>query len=307
MIDSKFTGNAAAFIASVLFGASVVATRMAVGSIPPLSLAFLRFGQGGVILLIALLILRPGLLRIKLSDLPYLTLLGAVLFTIFPITFNVSLKYTEASRGALMLATVPLWSAGLARIARSEHLRLRQVGGIIVALVGVAVVLAERGLTWQGGSWALVGDLLMLLTAICGAIYGVLAQKMLKKYNALTVTTYAMLIGSCLLIPAAFVEGFSQALTKIDLQTASLIMFLGICGGAVGYFLWTFALAHLTPTQVAVYINLNLMVATILGAALLAEKLTQVFIAGFVAVLIGVLLVNWPTKIVTEPLPDTSR
>jgi len=307
MMDSKFTGNAAAFIASVLFGASVVATRVAVGSIPPLNLAFLRFGQGGVILLISLLIFRPGLLRVKFRDLPYLTLLGAILFTIFPITFNVSLKYTEASRGALMLATVPLWSAGLARIAKSEHLILRQVSGIILTLGGVAIVLAERGLTWQGGSWALVGDLLMLLTAICGAIYGVLAQKMLKKYNALTVTTYAMLTGSCLLIPAAFVEGFSQALTKIDLQTASLIMFLGICGGALGYFLWTFALAHLTPTQVAVYINLNLMVATILGAALLAEKLTLVFIAGFVAVLIGVLLVNWPTKIVAEPLPDVSR
>jgi drug/metabolite transporter (DMT)-like permease len=48
------------------------------------------------------------------------------------------------------------------------------------------------------------------------------------------------------------------------------------------------------------------MVATILGAALLAEKLMLVFIAGFVAVLIGVLLVNWPTKIVTEPLPDAN-
>ena len=306
MIERNFVGNSAAFIAAVLFGASVVATRVAVGSIPPLSLAFLRFGQGGLILLIALLILRPGLLRIQLGDLPYLTLLGGVLFTIFPITFNVSLKYTEASRGALMLATVPLWSAGLARIAKSEHLSLRQVGGILLTLVGVAVVLAERGLKWQGGSWALVGDLLMLLTAICGAIYGVLAQKMLKKYNALTVTTYAMLTGSCLLIPAAFVEGFSQALTNIDLQTACLILFLGICGGAVGYFLWTFALAHLTPTQVAVYINLNPMVAAILGAALLAEKLTLVFIAGFVAVLIGVLLVNWPTKMVTEPLPDAS-
>jgi drug/metabolite transporter (DMT)-like permease len=46
------------------------------------------------------------------------------------------------------------------------------------------------------------------------------------------------------------------------------------------------------------------MVAAILGAALLAEKLTLVFIAGFVAVLIGVLLVNWPTKMATEPLPD---
>jgi len=302
MIDRNFMGNSAAFSAAALFGASVVATRVAVGSIPPLNLAFLRFGQGGLILLIFLLILKPGLLRIKLSDLPYLTLLGAVLFTIFPISFNIGLKYTEASRGALMLATLPLWSAWLARIAKSEHLTLRQVGGIILTLSGVAAVLVERGLKWQGGSSMLVGDLLMLLTAICGAFYGVLAQKMLKKYHPITVTTYAMLSGTCLLIPAAIVEGLSQALTKIDLQAAGLILFLGICGGALGYFLWTLALAHLTPTQVAVYINLNPMVAAILGAALLAEKLTLVFIAGFVAVLIGVLLVNWPTKIVKEPI-----
>jgi len=306
MMDRNVIGNFAAFCAAALFGASVVATRVAVGTIPPLSLAFLRFGQGGLILLIFLFTLKPDLLRIKLNDLPYLTLLGAVLFTIFPITFNVGLKYTEASRGALLLATLPLWSAWLARIAKSEHLTLRQVGGIILTLSGVAFVLAERGLKWQGGSWALVGDLLMLLTAICGAVYGVLAQKMLKKYKAITVTTYAMLTGTCLLIPAVWVEGFSRALTNIDLQAAGLILFLGICGGALGYFLWTFALAKLTPTQVAVYINLNPMVAAILGAVLLSEKLTLVFIAGFVAVLIGVLLVNWPAKMVAEPLPDAS-
>ena len=306
MSDRNFIGNTAAFIAAALFGASVVATRAAVGSIPPLSLAFLRFGQGGLILLFFLLIRRPNLLRVKLNDLPYLALLGVVLFTIFPITFNVGLKFTEASRGALMLSTMPLWSAWLARIAKSEHLTLRQVGGITLTLGGVAVALVERGLTWQGGSWALAGDLLMLLTAICGAVYGVLAQKMLKKYKAITVTTYAMLIGTCLLIPAAFVEGFSQALTNIDLKAAGLILFLGICGGAIGYLLWTFALAHLTPTQVAVYVNLNPMVATILGAALLAEKLTLVFIVCFVAVLAGVLLVNWPAKIVAKSLPDAS-
>ena len=306
MSDHNFIGNSAAFSAAALFGASVVATRVAVGTIPPLSLALIRFGQGGLILLIFLLILKPGLLRIKLNDLPYLVLLGAVLFTIFPITFNVGLKYTEASRGALMLATLPLWSAWLARFAKSEHLTLRQVGGIILTLSGVAVVLAERGLTWQGDSRAFLGDVLMLLTAVCGAIYGVLAQKMLKKYKAITVTAYAMLTGTCLLIPAAWVEGFSGALTKIDLQAASLLLFLGICGGALGYFLWTFALVHLTPTQVAVYVNLNPMVAAILGAALLAEKLTLVFITGFVAVLIGVLLVNWPTRMAAEPLPDAN-
>ena len=300
MSDGKFVGNGAAFIAAALFGASVVATRVAVGSVPPLSLAFLRFGQGGLILLLFLFVRQPGHLRVKLSDLPYLALMGAVMFTIFPITFNVGLKFTEASRGALMLSTMPLWSAWLARIARSEHLTLRQVGGITLTLCGVAVALAERGLTWQGVSLALVGDLLMLLTAVSGAVYGVLAQKMLKKYNVMTVTTYAMLIGTCLLFPAAFVEGLSQAITKIDLRSTSLILFLGICGGAIGYLLWTFALSHLTPTQVAVYVNLNPMVATVLGAALLAERLTLVFTVCFVEVLAGVLLVNWPTKIVAK-------
>ncbi len=296
MNDRNLIGNSSAFVAAALFGASVVATRVAVGTVPPLSLAFLRFGQGGLLLLLFLLLRRPDLVRVRLSDIPYLALMGAVLFTIFPITFNVGLKFTEASRGALMLSTMPLWSAWLARIAKSEHLSLRQVGGIVLTLCGVASVLAERGLTWHGGSWPLVGDLLMLLTAISGAVYGVLAQKMLKKYKAITVTTYTMLIGTCLLIPAVYVEGFSQALTKIDLRAGCLILFLGICGGAVGYYLWTFALAHLTPTQVAVYVNLNPMVATVLGAALLAEKLTLVFVVSFAAVLAGVLLVNWPAK-----------
>jgi drug/metabolite transporter (DMT)-like permease len=43
-----------------------------------------------------------------------------------------------------------------------------------------------------------------------------------------------------------------------------------------------------------VYINLNPLVAMVLAAALLAERLTVIFAAGFGAVVLGVLLVNWP-------------
>ena len=55
---------------------------------------------------------------------------------------------------------------------------------------------------------------------------------------------------------------------------AILIIFLGVFGGTLGYFFWTFALTHLTPTQVAVYVNVNPMVAIILGAVLLKEEIT---------------------------------
>ena len=166
---------------------------------------------------------------------------------------------------------------------------------------GVGLALAERGLGWQGGLGSLAGDALMLLTALCGAAYGVLAQRALARYSALTVTTYAMVLGTALLVPAALVEGLVGVFPKLGPQTVALLVFLGVFGGALGFFLWTFALTRLTPTQVTVYINLNPLVAMVLAAVLLAEHLTIIFAAGFGVVLLGVLLVNWPKR--TEAAP----
>ena len=168
------------------------------------------------------------------------------------------------------------------------------------------MALAERGLGWQGGLESLAGDGLMLMTALCGAVYAVLAPRALARYDALTVTTYAMMLGTLLLLSAALVEGLVGVLSHLDGQTVALLVFLGVFGGALGFFLWTFALTRLTPTQVAVYINLNPLVAMVLAAALLAEHLTIIFVAGFGAVLLGVLLVNWPKRTQAAPA-DCSR
>ena len=86
MILHNFSGNFAAFLAAGLFGASVVATRVAVQEIPPLNLAVLRFGQGGLILFLCLFIGARDLLKVKRHDLPFLVLLRAILFAVFPVT-----------------------------------------------------------------------------------------------------------------------------------------------------------------------------------------------------------------------------
>jgi drug/metabolite transporter (DMT)-like permease len=299
----RLAANAGAFVAAVLFGSSVVAVRVAVQEVPPLSLAVLRFGQGGLLLLLVLLLVGTrNLLRVKWHDLPLLLLLGALLFAVFPVTFNASLRLIEASRGALVLATIPLWSALLARISRSERLTPRQVVGVFLSLAGVGLALAERGVGSQGGLGSLAGDGLMLVTALCGAAYAVLAQRAFARYNALTVTTYAMVFGTLLLLPLALIEGLVGVLPHLDRQTVVLLVFLGVFGGALGFFLWTFALTQLMPTQVAVYINLNPLVAMLLAAVLLAEHLTIVFSAGFGVVLLGVLLVNWPRRTGAAPV-----
>lgn len=288
--------NASAFAAAALFGASVVATRIAVQDIPPLSLAVLRFGQGSLVLWLSLFLTVPDRLHVERRDLPLLGLLGAILFAAFPLTFNAGLRFTEAARGALMLATAPLWSAWLARMARRERLGRRQGTGIVLTIAGVALVLAERGFAWGASGAAFLGDALMLATALLGAVYNVLAKPALDRYTAMAVTTYTMTIGTVLLFPAALAEGLGRVLPRLDGRLVALLLFLGIIGGALAYFLWTFALTRLSPTQVMVYVNLNPIVAASLGTALLGERLTASLAVGFATVLTGVLLVNWPVR-----------
>jgi drug/metabolite transporter (DMT)-like permease len=282
--------NAAAAVAAVLFGASVVAVRIAVRDVPPLTLAFLRFGQGALALLLALALFRRERLRVAPRDVPYLALLGLLFYALFPITFNVGLRYIEASRAALILATMPLWTVVLARRMAHERLTRRQIVGVLISVAGVALVMADRGVGHSTRSTT--GDLLLVATAICGAIYNVAAKRLLIRYDGVTVTCYAMLFGSLFLLPAlAFERGFN--LGASSRETILLVVFLGVFGGALAFSMWTSALRWLSPTQVAVYINLNPLAATLLAATMLGERLSVWFVVGFVAVAAGVLIVNW--------------
>src|ERR671921_889544 len=71
-------------------------------------------------------------------------LLGLVLFALFPLTFNIGLQYTEDSRGAAMLATMPIWSALLGRII-GERLARRQIVGVGCSVAGIALAFLEPG------------------------------------------------------------------------------------------------------------------------------------------------------------------
>ena len=292
MTRDRAVANASACIAAILFGASVVAVRIAVRDIPPLTLALLRFGQGAAFLLAGLALFRRERLRIEPSDLPYLGFLGAIFFAIFPTTFNMGMRYEAASRGALLLATMPLWTLVIARFVSRERLTARQITGVFVSIAGVAIVIMQRGGVGAASADAFRGDLLLILTALCGAIYNVSAKRMLAKYGGLTVTFYAMSIGSLLLIPALTIERV-PTVSQLSGETIWMIVFLGCLGGALAFSLWTSALRRLSPTQVAVYINLNPISATLLAATILHEQLSLLFIVGFVAVAVGLAIVNW--------------
>ena len=294
-LPAELRANASAATAAVLFGASVVAVRVAVRDVPPVSLAVLRFGQGGLLLAGILLLVAPRKLRARWERLPLFGLLGLVMFVLFPLTFNVGLRYTEASRGAVMLATMPIWSALLGRVA-GERLTGPQLLGVGLSVAGIGLAFVEPGRAVGGDPMRLVGDGLLLLTGLLGALYGWIAKRALAVDSPATVTTWAMLFGTVLLLPAALVEGLVPAIGRLDGQLLGVVVFLGVLGGAAAFLLWTWALSRLTPTQVAVYVNLNPIVAALLAVVLLGERRSGLFLLGFAAVIAGVLLVNWPAR-----------
>lgn len=296
MPRSDFRAHLSAAVAGGLFGASAVAVRVVVQEIPPISLALLRFGQGALWLVAILAVFSPGLLRVKRSDLPLLALLGVILFALSPVAFNVGLRWTEASRAAVMLATLPLWSSWLASRLARERLSGRQFGGLVLSVVGVALAVFDPGRALHSDGLMLLGDGLMLLSAISGAVYGVLAQPALKLYEPVTVTAYAMLLGGLALTPIAFAEGVGSAVGRLDGRLLALLVFLGLFCGALAFLLWTTALSRLTPTHVAVYVNFNPIVAALLGVLLLSERRSLVFVLGFITTIAGVLLANWPVQ-----------
>jgi drug/metabolite transporter (DMT)-like permease len=293
---ADLAANAAAFSAAVLFGASVVAVRVAVREIPPTTLAVFRFGIGAAALFAAAALVKPELLRVGPRSLRFVAVLGAIIFTLFPLSFNVGLQYISASRGALMIATMPIWSMFLARLIVGERLSRRQILGVTLSVCGIVIVVSEHGLALEGGGRTLLGYGLLLLTAFWGALYGVLAKRALEQVHPLTLISYAMLIGTLVLVPFAVVEGIVDEVGQLHPSLVALVLFLGIPGGAIGFGLWTAALTRLSPTQLTVYINLNPVVAAMLGVVLLSEEATPLFLLSFAVVISGVMLVNWPTN-----------
>lgn len=302
MIRSPFFwSNVAAACASVFFGVSVVATRFVIVQTNPFTLAFLRYFLATSFIFPILVLTRHH--RINRSDLLPVAVLGIIFFGIFPFTFNTGLKHTLASRGALILATIPLLTLLLSTVFRFETITWLKTIGVFLTLIGVATVIGEKmlGQTISNQIW--FGDLFILITSLCGAVYNTFSRPYFRKYSALTLTGYSMLFGTIFLLPFAATEGLFQQLPTFNFSGWLAVLYLGLLGGVLGFYLWAYALERSTPTRVAVFVNLNPLTATILAVLLLGETVTVRFVLGFALVLGGIGLTNWRKRQSTPSPP----
>ncbi|MGB7860673.1 MAG: DMT family transporter, partial [Acidimicrobiia bacterium] len=213
------------------FGATLIAVSvLRSNEVPPFTIGLIRFGGAALILVMTLTIFNRRMLQLGEGKLWVLGA-GVVGFGLFAMTFNVGLTYTTASRAAVVIGTLPIWSMIMARRLTGERLSPRQATGAILTVLGVTVVMATRGF----GDGQLVGDALMLATAILGAGYSVLAKRAIATNRAITVTIYAMLVGAAALIPVSLFEGVPGSLVDLGRDNWLLLLFATVIGAAFAW------------------------------------------------------------------------
>ena len=277
-------GVPAAALSSALGGMALGATRFVIGATDPVTLGALRYGVGFLCLLPITLALRGRWPQRR--DWLAVALLGLLFFGIFPVIYNLSIAYTTAARASLSLSTLPLLTMVTAAVLRIEPLTWRKSAGVLLAVGGVAIALAAGLAGAPAGAWR--GDLMMVGAAFCMALYNVWSRPFIARSSPLAFLTAGMGVGAaCLVLLALFGSGIAAVATFGPPQWAA-VLFMGIFGAAVNFYLWVWALERTTPTRVANTITVNPISASILAAIVLGEPLGLNLVLGLAAVAGGV-------------------
>ena len=271
--------------ANAIWGASAVASRAVLDSIPPLTSASLRVAIALAVLLP--LVARSGGRPTRDGATALLGLTGVALFCLFQ---NVGLRYAGAASTALINGAIPVLTALLAAALLGESLRGRRLVGLLISGGGVAVViLLGTGPTLGGSSF---GNLLAVAGAVSFATYAVLGRQTFRADNALAVVAGSTRYGLLFLLPGAGLELATVGLGPLSMRDLLLVLYLGVGCSALAFVLCGYGLAHLDAGQGAVFGNLKPLVGVVLAVVVLGESLNLGHLGGGALVLLGVLFAS---------------
>ena len=290
-------------VAVLFWGLSFVATKIALQSFTPFCLIFFRFFAASIFF--TLLLWRTGfppLTGKTLKSLLLLTLMQPGLYFLFETT---GLQYTSATKTSLIIATIPIVVLVLSAWYLHERLRPHNILGIVLSLLGVALLVFGGAIQIETDG-ALLGDMLISGAVLAASIYMIMTRRLGESLTSLQITGMQIIFGALLFFPA-----FLWDLPKLHWQAVSnesliALLVLTIFATIIAFLCYNYALTRIPAAQAAVCIN-GIPLVTACGAwLLLGETLSFLQLAGGGLVLGAVLLANHTPQIdnINIPTPN---
>lgn len=292
MPNSKLFTYIEALFAVIVWGASFIATKIALLDISPVVIVWLRFLMGVLILGMAVVLRQQFNLPDK-KEWTYFALLGFLGITFHQVLQSNGLQTSEAGTTAWIVATTPVFMALLGWLLLKEGLGWIKTAGILMAFIGVLVVVSKGEFhSIAIGKFGAPGDILILISAVNWAVFSALSRRGLKSHPASLMMFYVMIAGwlfSSLLFVSA--KGFAE-ISKLTFNGWMAVTFLGIFCSGLAYIAWYDALKALTTAQTGVFLYLEPLVAVVVAFFMLGEAIRLASLIGGAVILFGVWLVN---------------
>jgi len=263
--------------------------KIGLRDLPPFTYATLRVG-GGLAVILVMLAARRGLSLPDRRDLPVVASVGLGQMAAGIAAMNLALPLVAAGRSSILVYTMPLW-VGLFQLS---SLRAggagRQVAGLLIGLVGIALLLSPQSIDWASGG-QLFGSAVLLASAVIWA-----ATTIHLRHHEWHGTPFNLMPWQLLtaLVPLAILAFALEAGRTIHWEPTAVaaVLYSGPIATALAFWLTQSVSRSLSPLAV----SMGFLMVPVVGLAsswiMLGEPLTALDFVGAAATLAGVVVVS---------------
>ena len=268
------------FLAFLCWGSIYVVSKVAMRTIPPVTLLELRY-LVAVPTLFVLLKARGALRPLKKEDMGTVFTIG---FTGYFASFclqMMGINRLTGSVSSLFGAMNPIFIPILAAIFLGEKLTLKKVLCVALSMTGVVIIVGV------GGTADLLGACMMLLSVFLWSSTSIIIRRLGGKYDPMQVAMMAILCA----IPLTGAWSLMELRTaEISFPPASIIAFLymGTIGTAAPHSLWNYCLSKMDASFCSMFYPLQPLVSATLGVLFLGEQITASYLIGAAVICCGI-------------------
>lgn len=278
--------------ACFFWAASFIATKKALGIVPPLTVVTLRLLISALCFLVWFIYRREKISCRGSKWLGRLFLLSLFGTGLHYGIQTIGLEYTTASNASVYAVTGPISITIIAALFLNEKITLKKAIGIGSALLGVLIVTGIETLKTFELKGNLLGDLLVFISIFMWGIFSVMGKDMTRQMGALRLTAIVTFMGALYMIPLGLVEihKTSFSLKVISSEAWLAIAFLGVTCSFLATLLYVFALEKTEAQKVGVYLYTIPPMTYVIAGILLKETIGINLLVGSLIVFAGIYL-----------------
>lgn len=279
-------------VASLLWGGNVFLGSYLKDYLGPWSIMSVRMTIGSIVFIF--LLKKAGQLKgvttvLRWQEITLIALSGTVAYQSM-VYFG--LRFTTAINVGLINSLAPIAVAFAAAIYLKEKLSFQLWVAAVLSFVGLVFILSKGELDVLYQLSFNDGDLFIVASLFCWAVYSVAGKLAMAKVSPLVVTALGIFLSTFIVLPLGVYE-MNYVIPPIIKQEVILaVLFIGIGPTVMSLLFWNKGVMMIGPARASLILNMVPIYVIVLSAYLLDEDLYIYQIIGMVLIIGGSLYAN---------------